>query len=428
MSTAIAGGTPVDAPETDSIGRKRVLFIGDGMRLTTGFATVIRHVAKAFVDAGHEVHQIAGLDVPPTCRSEYYVERGVYPWFPLGMGSNGDAIGTSIGREVCTVVNPEIIVLVCDAGTAYSWMLNFQRWYDWDSPTRPLICLYSPIEGTPITASFGAAFKLADVPMTVTQWGSTKLKEQYGVDAPYIYHGVDTRDFRPLPSYERKLVRESLGWSDKFVVTFVARNNGRKGHDRIIKAASIIKEQNSHSNVLFYLHCKPFEQYTLEGWDLQELRALYGVEDFVQFAEIKRSETGVDVTTLAQRIAASDVYISPSSVEGFGLPILEAMACGLPVVVTQDRGNQEEVAGDGAIAWLPVIDWQTWHTNAEIARVAPESIAMLMQKFSDPRAKPILEEHGATKALVRARSRAFDWPMNSSRIYNIVSAAYARRQ
>src|SRR5205823_2565316 len=49
---------------------------------------------------------------------------------------------------------------------------------------------------------------------------------------------------------------------------------------------------------------------------------------------------------------AAAVTVQPSLYEGFGLPVLEAMACGSPVV-TSDRGALPEVAGDAAIVVAP---------------------------------------------------------------------------
>ena len=62
--------------------------------------------------------------------------------------------------------------------------------------------------------------------------------------------------------------------------------------------------------------------------------------------------TGVTDAQLAELYRRSWVFASPSSYEGFGLPYLEAMACGTPVVATANPGSIEVLA-DGAYGLMP---------------------------------------------------------------------------
>jgi glycosyltransferase involved in cell wall biosynthesis len=87
------------------------------------------------------------------------------------------------------------------------------------------------------------------------------------------------------------------------------------------------------------------------------------------------------------------VFVFPSWIEGFGIPLLEAMACGAPVI-TSDRGACPEVAGDAAYI------------------VNPEAIddltRYLVELLSEPEARCRLQERGF------ARQTQFSWP-NSAR-------------
>ncbi len=62
--------------------------------------------------------------------------------------------------------------------------------------------------------------------------------------------------------------------------------------------------------------------------------------------------TGVPEAGLAALMAGADAFCLPSFYEGFGLPALEAMACGAPVVVS-DRGALPEVVGDAGLVVAP---------------------------------------------------------------------------
>ncbi len=64
---------------------------------------------------------------------------------------------------------------------------------------------------------------------------------------------------------------------------------------------------------------------------------------------------GVDDPTLAGLMSHAAAFCLPSLMEGFGLPALEAMACGTPTVVS-DRGSLPEIAGDAAMVTEPTVD------------------------------------------------------------------------
>ncbi len=61
-----------------------------------------------------------------------------------------------------------------------------------------------------------------------------------------------------------------------------------------------------------------------------------------------RSVAAADETTLRRAYRAADVLLFPSLYEGFGFPVLEAFASGLPVV-TSGAGGLKEVGGDAAV-------------------------------------------------------------------------------
>jgi glycosyltransferase involved in cell wall biosynthesis len=88
-------------------------------------------------------------------------------------------------------------------------------------------------------------------------------------------------------------------------------------------------------------------------------------------------------------LSGAEVLAYPSRYEGFGFPVLEAMACGVPVV-TYNVSSLPEVAGDGALLLDPP--------------VGPEALAGALKR--------VLTDAAFRRALVtrgRARARRFDW-------------------
>ncbi|NDF95972.1 MAG: glycosyltransferase family 1 protein, partial [Proteobacteria bacterium] len=109
----------------------------------------------------------------------------------------------------------------------------------------------------------------------------------------------------------------------------------RKNVDRLVRAfARLVRQGLPHSLVLA----------GGRGWDFEAIdRAVIdeGVEDRVRFpGYVSRAEQPL-------WYSASDVFVYPSQYEGFGLPVLEALACGTPVVTSATSSLPEVVGAAG---------------------------------------------------------------------------------
>ncbi|MBN1257608.1 MAG: glycosyltransferase family 4 protein [Planctomycetes bacterium] len=144
--------------------------------------------------------------------------------------------------------------------------------------------------------------------------------------------GVDKR-FHPITdAAQRREVQKRYGLPEKFIL-HVGRGEPKKNILQIIEGyfAAMTVEKLPHDLVL----CGP------QGWGLQRLKRTItelGIESRVR-------QTGfVDDKDLPVLYALADALIFPSLAEGFGFPVLEAMACGTPVI-TSDLPAIRELAG-----------------------------------------------------------------------------------
>src|SRR5262252_2396854 len=375
----------------------RVLLLCDGVALDTGFAAVGRAAVRAFRERGWSVAQVALFDEAPDCDSRPYWEMGVRPYFPVQRGT----VSGGFLRHALSTFEPDVLVLIRDPGSAATFYSNEWGPYADQLPT----VLYAPLEGAPVLREFREAFGAATVAATYTEWASGRLREEAGLDVPAYLHGVDAATFYPWESpVYRAEARRLLGWDDKFVVMYCARNAKRKNHDRLLRAAKLLLDAGM-DDLLLYLHTTPFAGYSLGGWDLPQVAHYAGVpSEHVQYARQTDPVRGEEAGSLRQKYASADVYVHVAAVEGFGLPILEAMACGCPVVVPDDGGNMSEVAGDAAFARIRVRDWETWFTGAQLANCAPEDIAGMI---IEARRHPDLLAQRA--ALGRERALTLPW-------------------
>jgi glycosyltransferase involved in cell wall biosynthesis len=149
---------------------------------------------------------------------------------------------------------------------------------------------------------------------------------------PVIPHGVDSSLFIPLPPAERNRLRGQFDWNDDFVMGTVANNSLRKRFDLIIRSFSIFARDIPGSRLVI----KTNRLVSLDGVDLPGLIAREHLEDRVQIVTEELNDP-----RLMELYNRLDLYLNLSEWEGFCIPVIEAMACGLPVVSLPIQGPAE---------------------------------------------------------------------------------------
>ena len=200
----------------------------------------------------------------------------------------------------------------------------------------------------PITAE--ALKRLGSVPIAMSRFGEAKLAEA-GFKPLYVPHGIDTALLKP---YDRGLTRammnegmpEPILPEDAFVVGMVAANKGtspsRKAFPQAFEAFAELHRR--HPDTLLYLHT--FKR-PAGGLNLVALADTCGVPiDALRFTPDFDLQLGVEYEKMSYVYSSFDVLMNPAYGEGFGIPIVEAQACGVPVIVN-DFSAMSELAGPG---------------------------------------------------------------------------------
>jgi glycosyltransferase EpsD len=141
--------------------------------------------------------------------------------------------------------------------------------------------------------------------------------------------GVNTERFQPIDEIQKQETRISLGYKpDDFLMFYAAEFNKNKNQQFLIHALALIKNEVPHARLL------------LAGDGLlkescRELAERLDVEEMIDFLGYRN-----DIQSL---LPLCDAAVASSLREGLPVNIMEAMACGLPIVVSANRGHSELV-------------------------------------------------------------------------------------
>jgi len=176
-----------------------------------------------------------------------------------------------------------------------------------------------------------ASVKEANAVICVSEWSRLEAIKLLGLDPNKtfaIQNGLDHDLFHP---HDKEKSREDLKLpKDKKIILNVGSEIERKNLDGVLKA--FLEISKNRKDVLLVRLGEKTEKYNAM---IKEL----GLTDIVVYLEKLKDEE------VAKLYSASDLLIMPSFEEGFGLPIIEAMACGCPVV-TSNVGAMKEVTND----------------------------------------------------------------------------------
>lgn len=199
-------------------------------------------------------------------------------------------------------------------------------------------------------AASRAAAQRATRIVTPSESSRRQISAAYSVDPDRIIvapHGVDHAVFRPEAPGGDRVIARAGGDPGRPYVLFVSQLHPRKNLVALREAMGRLARAGS-PHALVLVGGPPVDRPP-EQAGLAETLDLPGIPGRVLHLE------GLSEPELAGVMAGAAVFCLPSLMEGFGLTVLEAMACGVPVVVS-DRGALPEVVGDAGVVTAPTAD------------------------------------------------------------------------
>lgn len=352
------GDEEFDAKHANSISRLRMALRETGTISCTGFAGYFRLAMKINDMCRRE--QISALWCG-RCVTEGWIGWLVHQWtgLPYIVSAHGEDLKLPVGAAVTGVMTSR----------QHRWMAR--------RILRQAIGVVANCENTR--------------QIVISEWGVPASRVHV------LTPGVDTNYFKPAQPCPR--VRARLNWTDRTVILSVGRLQRRKGHDHMILALPQIRKQIP--DVLYAVMGDGVESASLKALVKEK-----GLENYVQFYG------EMDQHTILQAFQQCDLFALPnrqvgSDIEGFGIVLLEAQACGRPVLAGQSGGTAETMS-------VP-------HTGITVDCTNPDTLATaVLELLFDPKRLDQMGDAAREWAVSR-----FDWDRMAERTVKLVSQLMA---
>lgn len=388
----------------------RILFCGEANFIKTGYAKYYKELLSRLVKNSRlHIAEFAcyGKVNDPRDREtkwRYYANAVDEndPRYKIYNSSIENHFGKWRLEKVLLDFKPHIVVDIRDF-----WMNAYQS----NSPLRQCFhwLLMPTVDSYPQKDEWIDKYITADSVFTYSDWGADILGKQSNMNIKYAQTaspGIDVSIFKPL---NQNQCREHLGIhnpSEKFIIGSVMRNQKRKLIPELVKHTrqfidELYKEKHFAANqVYLYLHTS-FPDYL--SWDIPKILQENGmlnrtlmtyvcknckrcfVDNFTGAARLCKFcpgianpasvNNGVDEQTLSIIYNSMNIYVQYAICEGFGMPQIEAAACGLPVASVNYSAMEDIIKKVGAYPLNVAAEFKELETQTN--RVYPQKQDLL---------------------------------------------------
>lgn len=344
----------------------RILCVSNSVWTGTGYGTQIAQLIEHLRRMGHQVALFANYGL-----AGGKIEMGdglrVYP-------AALDPAGNDMIHGHADHWNADLVIVLYDAFAMNGHIIR---------QMSQLVCFWQPVDCQPMSRADLHQFNIGGAqPIAMSKFGRQMMVDE-GLDPYYAPHGIDTQKiFTPVSEAERSALRAIDDGrmkpipEDAFVIGSCVHNKDaeRKSIFEAMSAFALFRRK--HKDALYMVHTLPHP--VMSGNDIIGMSDFLGITPYVRWAD-PYSLLGGEYTQedMAKWYRKLNLYAMPSRGEGFGLPGMEAQACGIPVVAT-DCSAMTELVGPG---WL-VGGQPRWQPGHQSTWITPD-IGELLAAYKD---------------------------------------------
>jgi glycosyltransferase involved in cell wall biosynthesis len=308
----------------------------------------------------------------------YQTKYGEIPIYSRGSEAYSNDVAPAHHKhwKALNAKQPDLMITLYDV-----WVLN-NKGYD----SIP-IASWTPIDHNPVPPGVLQWLKKDNVtPLAMSKFGLDQINK-VGVEGHYIPHSIDTNVFKPTDTIGEMSGQEFMGFEDdRFIVGMNAANKAsgiihRKAFGENMMAFAMLCRK--YPDAILYLHTDASSPH---GWNLMALGQMLGIPvDNMAFPDPLAYRYGMSQGMLAGIYSQMDVLLATSYGEGFGVPTVEAQACGVPVIVSNFAASPELVGDGWVVSGQPLYD-PAQHSFFTIPSV-PEIFAALEEAYKRGKGK-----------------------------------------
>lgn len=331
----------------------KILTVSDSPTLCSGLARVHRHVVDGLLEAGHSVlpcgwyafddFQIAKIKSGKMAATvKYRSSKGDIP--VLNVSKNNGHKDMFDIYDAVRHIRPDAVITIGD-----HWHFWYMRKIKIKTDFSFAWIPYLTIEHDEIEDKWNKLFDYAEALVVPTRFGQEALESFSGRPVDFVPYGTEKSFFR-MPEETRKRLKMENGCEGKVRFITVAQNTFRKNLPALLQAIRHISHRDPDRRMQFHIHTNIHAQDREEYlYDLKAIASKLGIQDRIVFPQDDKTVSIFEAPGddyMNEQYALADFFVLPSTCEGYGLTLCEAMACGIPAIVNSASTMTEHIGTD----------------------------------------------------------------------------------
>lgn len=293
----------------------RIIYVSDFDMRGSGYFNISIPLCSGLIEKGHEV-KVLGLGY-----------KGDNHKFPFSIIPTKDFVEMAAMMKNLVSMWPfDVIMVALDIPMQEKVLILLGN-----KPPEVKYIGIMPIESDPLVIDWAMILAQMDKAFIISKFGTEEANKK-GIDAEYFEVGIDSDSWKKRTEEEHLVLRKSFGIEeDEFVVLTVADNQERKNLWASFDVFSRFHKEHPKSKYILVTRGN-----SSVGWKLRTMANEMGFgKDYMEF------ERGINFKQLWSLYAMSDAFLLFSKAEGLGMPVMEAMSVGVPVIGTNCTGIKE---------------------------------------------------------------------------------------